>query len=161
MIFLVNVIDKSTDSHSQPSVTENQPREGGAVEMHAAAVAVQPTEEERLKSSMPQDQLALIAAIEAARRQYAAGSNDMAKGSSRPLRAKALCASVSSYSASSWVGKVYSLNTNGDGKGTLTIDLGSDIYIKTWKNGLSDVMDKTLIDPNSPLFVEATKLNEG
>ena len=112
-------------------------------------------------SEPPNDELGLIAAVEAARQQYNIGANDMAKGAARPLRAQAICRALPSHSISGWIGKVDELTTNGDGKGVISITIGPDIYVKTWNNALSDISDHTLIDPASTVFQEASALQKG
>jgi len=103
----------------------------------------------------------LVSAIEEARRAYAAGRNDMAKGAARPLRAKSICASFSSPRVEGWVGTIDELSTNGDGNGILTIKIADGLTLGTWNNILSDFADHTLIDPASPVFKVASNLKPG
>lgn len=116
---------------------------------------------DRVRANMPREQTSVIAAVDAARQQYAAGSNDMAKGAARPARARAVCAALPNRVANGWIGGVDSLSTNGEGKGVLKLEIDRDIHVKTWNNSLSDIADKTLIDPSSNLFATASKLQEG
>lgn len=111
--------------------------------------------------TMPEPQRQFIAAIEAARETYSKGANDMAKGAARPARAKQICSVLKARQAKDWVGVIYDLTTNGDGKGVMEITVGPDVYVKTWNNAVSDVSDRTLIDPSSPLFQSAVALTEG
>ncbi len=85
----------------------------------------------------------------------------MAKGASRPARARAICSALPSHKVNGWVGRVSSLSTNGDGKGVLSVEVGPDMYVTTWNNDLSDIGDHTLIDPSSNLFQIASGLKEG
>ena len=98
--------------------------------------------------------------IQRAREVYAHGANDMAKGAARPMRSHAICAALTSPNIAGWVGRVKSLSTNGDGKGVLTVEIGTDIQLGTWNNSLSDMSDKTLIDPASQLFKVASAFKE-
>lgn len=107
---------------------------------------------------MPRTQAAFLEAITSARQQYATAANDMAKGAARPARARQLCAALQGLSANNWVGKVSSLSTNGEGRGVLEIDIGSGATVKTWNNSLSDIADNTLIQPQSALFRDASRL---
>lgn len=109
----------------------------------------------------PQAEQALVAAVEAARQQYDAGANDMAKGAARPMRARATCQALGELAARDWVGHIQTLSSNGDGKGVLAISIGSDVILKTWNNDLSDAGDQTMIDPTSSLFAAASSLKEG
>jgi hypothetical protein len=111
-----------------------------------------------LRSDMPPDEIALVAAVVLARQQYDAGANDMAKGAARPTRARALCATVGG-SAKDWIGKVVTLSTNSDGKGVFAVEISNGIQVTTWNNDVSDVFDHTLFEPSSPLFAVATQLH--
>lgn len=111
--------------------------------------------------TMPEPQKQFIAAIEAARETYSKGANDMAKGAARPARAKQICSALKTRQAKEWVGVIYGLSTNSDGKGVMEITVGPDFYVKTWNNALSDVSDRTLIDPSSALFQSAVALKKG
>jgi RNA polymerase subunit RPABC4/transcription elongation factor Spt4 len=108
---------------------------------------------------MPADEVALLAAVAVARQQYDAGANDMAKGAARPARAQALCAVIGNRTAHDWVGKVVTLNTNGDGKGVFGVEIADDTTLATWNNDFSDVGYHTLIEPSSPLFGETIALH--
>jgi hypothetical protein len=110
---------------------------------------------------MPWGQKAFIAAVEAGRTAYQSGSNDMQKGAARPARAKALCSVLGSKVVYGWVGQVEKLSSNGDGKGVLVIRIAKEVYIKTWNNAVSDIGDKTLIEPASSLFSKASALSTG
>lgn len=115
----------------------------------------------RATDAMPEDEAALLAAIEAARRQYRAAANDMARGAARPTRAQDICQAVPSPAVSGWVGTVATLDTNGEGKGVIAIQLAPGVVVKTWNNKVSDYGDGTLIDPASPLFRAASALRVG
>lgn len=111
---------------------------------------------------MPNSQRSLIDAVEAGRAQYAAGANDMAKGASRPARRNALCNALGrTLSANGWVGRIYTLSSNTEGKGVLAIELAPDVYVKTWNNAFSDIGDRTLIDPGSQVFGSASSMRRG
>jgi hypothetical protein len=116
---------------------------------------------QRMQGLMPPGQDALLVILQAARQQYAAGQNDMAKGAARPARARSICGSLTSQAVSSWVGKVNSLSTNSEGKGVLKLEIGPDAYVKTYNNSLSDIGSKSLIEPNSQMYADAVKLSEG
>lgn len=116
---------------------------------------------ERIAASMPDTQKAFVAAIESGRQQYAAGTNDMAKGAARPARGRALCSSLPNGRVVNWVGRISTLSSNSDGKGVLTVEFGPDMYLGTWNNSLSDVGDGTLIDPSSALFAVASSMRKG
>src|ERR1700694_854407 len=87
--------------------------------------------------ALPPHQKALLAAVETGRSAYAAGKNEMAKGAARPIRSRAICSSLGSgLSIYDWIGTVSTLSSNGDGKGVLAIEIGRNIFVKTWNNAL-------------------------
>jgi hypothetical protein len=110
---------------------------------------------------IPSGEKGLVEAVEAARRQYRDGENDMAKGAARPMRAQQICRAVTSAAITNWTGTIDDLTTNGEGKGVISIQIAQEIYLKTFNNSLSDVMDHTLIDPASSLFQAASGLHKG
>ena len=129
---------------------------GGSVSaVRAQATAVSFT------SLMPPSQTSFVQAVRQGQAAYQAGANEMAKGAARPARARDICSAFQSGRADRWVGTVYGLSSNNDGKGVLTIHLGDDIYVKTWNNSLSDTGSNTLIEPSSQLFASANSLSKG
>lgn len=115
----------------------------------------------KLSSEIPEDEAAVVEIVQAALNHYKTGQNDMQKGAARPMRARSICNVLSSRRAQNWVGTVTVLSTNGDGKGVLSIRIAPDIYVRTWNNSLSDLTDKTLIDPQTGLFKTVSELREG
>ena len=103
-------------------------------------------------SDVPGDQARFLEVVEEARRVYAAGRNEMEKGSARPQRARAICNVLRSLSANGWLGEIKTLSTNNDGRGILSIRIGKDIHVTTWNNAVSDISTGTLISPNSALY---------
>lgn len=43
----------------------------------------------------------------------------------------------------------------------LAVEIASKVAVRTWTNSLSDITDKTLIEPSSPLFAVASQLHKG
>jgi hypothetical protein len=113
------------------------------------------------KFMMPADEAAFIAASQRALAQYNTAPNDMLKGSSRPVRARAICEAVPNKQAVWWIGKVTKLDTNGDGKGVLYVEIAPSISVDTWNNDISDAEDNTLINPASALFARVSQLRLG
>ena len=64
-------------------------------------------------------------------------------------------------SVSNWVGRVKTLQSNGDGKGILEITLDDGIQVVTENNFLSDIGYHTLIEPSSPLFAAVSGMKVG
>ena len=110
---------------------------------------------------VPAEQAAFTKVIVAARQAYDGASNDLAKGGQRPKRGKEICNAVRSRKVSNWVGTIYDLSTNSEGRGVLSVELEGDIWLSTWNNAFSDADSKTLIDPASPLFSTLAELAEG
>jgi peptidoglycan hydrolase-like protein with peptidoglycan-binding domain/uncharacterized protein YecT (DUF1311 family) len=132
-----------------------------APEPRGPRAPVSPTVSNSSTSLAISKQQRLIDAVEKARQQFQAGTNDLAKGSARPMRAREVCSRLSGYRADDWRGTVSLLDTNGDGKGVLMIDIGNDVKVGTWNNALSDIGDHTLIEPTSTMFMTAMNLQVG
>ena len=126
------------------------------VETSQPGATVEPAE-----PPMPKEQQAFHDAIVAARAAYDSAENDLAKGGTRPARGAAICGAVEGRKVDGWVGTVYALSTNSEGKGVLSIEMPGDIWLSTWNNALSDISSDTLIDPASSLFSDLAKLSEG
>lgn len=94
---------------------------------------------------------------------HAAGTDEFAQGATRPTRRAAICATELGRSVvvREWIGRVHGRTTNGDGKGVLSVDLGNVIPIKTWNNSLSDIGDRTLVEPGSPVYLAMGSLRQG
>jgi hypothetical protein len=100
----------------------------------------------------PPNQARFLEVVELGRSVYRAGRNELEQGSARPARAKTLCATFSRLDVNGWTGFLSKLSTNNDGRGVIAVEVGKDIYVKTWGNALSDTGDKTLLDSGSDLY---------
>ncbi len=60
-----------------------------------------------------------------------------------------------------WVGQVTTRSTNNEGRGVLVVSIGPNVSVKTWNNSLSDIGDKTLIEPGSAVFNAMGSLRNG
>lgn len=92
---------------------------------------------------------------------FRAAPNDLAKGGTRTERMVELCKLLTSLNVRDWIGAIYQLSSNSEGKGVLAVKISDDVYIKTWNNSFSDISDHTLIDPTSSLFKTLANLSEG
>ncbi len=106
-------------------------------------------------------QVEFIRAVTTARLEYRNAVNDLAKGGVRRNRAKSLCRLLPKSRVQDWSGKLYNLTTNGDGLGVVTIDLGNQVWVKTWNNSLSDIGSNSMMDPDSGVFRKFSVLKEG
>lgn len=109
----------------------------------------------------PADERAFVSAVEAGRDAFRRGNTDMQKGAARPARADAICKSLPVPQATDWVGTVFEISTNSEGKGVLSLTLKNDIYVKTWSNALSDVSSGTLVEPNTAVYSQMLSLHKG
>lgn len=116
---------------------------------------------EELFYTIPSNETAFIKAVQSASESFANATNDLAKGGTRRERAKAVCMAIPSPSIKDWIGTITELSTNGDGLGVLSVQLSDNISVKTWNNAVSDVFDKTLIDPDSNVFKVLSQLKKG
>jgi len=136
-----------------PSPTPPPPQAANPPPVSAPPRIAEPTD-------VPQDQKAFMDVIDRFVRAYAAAQNDMAKGATRPQRAKAICATLRSPVIRGWIGTVYKLSSNNEGRGVLELALSDHLWVKTWNNVISDTMDHTLIDPEDPIFAKTAALKE-
>src|SRR5471030_324390 len=121
----------------------------------STAAAEEPT------AGIPANEQAFIAIVNAAIESSNSAKNDMQRGGIKAKRDDSICAKLKSRKVKDWVGKVSKIDSNGDGKGVLAIELADKVEVKTWNNALSDISDKTLIEPRSALFQTASQLAEG
>lgn len=122
-----------------------------------------PAQEAPQPIPLPPEERGFIFAIDNGANAYNAGSNDMAKGASRPARAHAICAAKRSSSVHDWIGTVDDLSSTSDGKGVLIVRISDNATLSTTNNGLSESLStlKTLIDPASSVFTTASNLKKG
>lgn len=111
--------------------------------------------------AIPESQAAFTDVIATARDVYDAAANDLAKGGERPRRGQAICAALPSPEISNWIGTVYRLTTSNKGLGVLSVELPGDIWLSTSPSELFDAFEKTLIEPESPLFATLSTLETG
>lgn len=109
----------------------------------------------------PGDQDRFVKAVEDSRDEYRAANTDFKKGATRPARAKTLCRSKIKKNISDWIGKVTTLTTNSDGKGVIGVGISDHVTMKTWNNSLSDIADKTLVEPGTSVFSQLGELQNG
>lgn len=113
------------------------------------------------KLPIPPDQARFINAVLSARTSFNGAPNELAAGGIRSIRQQAICNAVANQHASDWVGRIETLSSNGDGKGVVSLSVTQYMHIATWNNSLSDVSDRTLIDPTSSMFKELAALKVG
>lgn len=109
----------------------------------------------------PAKQVAFENIIKDSRRAYHDAANELARGGTRAQRKLKICRHIASRRVKGWVGTLTQLTTNSDGKGVITVQIGDDVYMKTWNNALSDLAHRTLIDPTSKVFQPLANLAIG
>jgi hypothetical protein len=136
---------------------------GLAIIVGDAAGRAPPREQQQRPAQipLPAAEAAFVAAIVEGKAAYRAAPNDMAKGATRQDRNRAICSALSSLIVNNWRGKIYKMSSNSDGKGVLELAIGPNVYLKTWNNAFSDLVDYTLIDPSSPVGRAAIALSIG
>lgn len=115
--------------------------------------------------TIPQVQADFIAAVNSAMGLYEQAPNELKKSAVRTNRSNAIAAAMkNNRNINGWVGKITELKTNSEGKAFIAIRLigsQSEILVKTWNNGLSDIGSNTLISQESPLFSTIADMSEG
>jgi hypothetical protein len=110
----------------------------------------------------PDREQKFIEIVQRASTAYDNATNDMAKGAARAARAQDICAWARGGSGTvTWVGAIETLSSTGNGKGVLSVSIAPHISFTTWNNTLSDIGDKTLIDPMSAVGKAATSMHIG
>jgi hypothetical protein len=107
---------------------------------------------------IPAQQQKFISIIDDFAAKFKTAPNDMAKGALRPKRAEAICELITNPEVTDWVGTVQKLSSNREGKGILEVSISKSVNANTWNNALSDIGDKTLIEPGTALHEAAIQL---
>lgn len=147
-----------SDTKARPGATTIEAPKPAVAEAAPASVAaakVAPT------IVLPDSERRLIEIVQDARRRFDEAKNDLARGATRPARAKAICAALRPGSVKDWIGTVHKLSSNNDGKGVLTVEIAPDIRVTTVNNAMSDAIYPSLIDGSSPLLAKAAALSIG
>lgn len=94
--------------------------------------------------------------------RFASLSNELQQSLLRDERRSALVNTLGSQrSIVEWRGKITKLETNSEGKAILTVRLSENTSIGTWNNALSDIMDGTLIEKGTPLYMTMLTMSVG
>lgn len=134
--------------------------------------AVKPAAAPSNQAPVPAQAAAVEPAISAAQKQFSAivedartkfndAPNDLARGATRPARAKAICRVVRPGAVKDWIGTVYKLSSNSDGHGVLVVEIAPDVRVGTLNNAFSDADYNTMINGSSPLAATAGALSKG
>lgn len=109
----------------------------------------------------PPEQQQFLAAIEAGRKAYEVVAHNPGKTAmARAARADAICQALNGRIARNWVGTIAQVGVNADKLGTLTIQIGPDVFVKTWNTEAADGGFRTLLPPKEPLYLGAEFLGK-
>lgn len=106
----------------------------------------------------PPDERAVVELIEDARREYDAATHDLQRDAALADRDERICALLGDGRVEDWTGKVHEIDSNGDGRGIIGINIEPTTQVTT-RNGAFST-DDTLIPPG-PLLDRVTDLEEG
>jgi len=156
VIIAMNTDDKSTTTTPAPATTVAKSAPAPAVK--APAPPPKPT-----PPPLPAKQQAFTTAVESYFSPYRSAPNELKKSTLRTQRSGAIKKALgNSKAVSGWVGTLKKMSTNSEGKAFIEIKLdGSDVMVQCWNNGLSDIMDKTLIEQGSKMFTAIADLSKG
>ncbi|WP_147330347.1 MULTISPECIES: lysozyme inhibitor LprI family protein [unclassified Duganella] len=147
MIATISTGCERRDAAPSPSSSETS---GGP---SAAPIATDLVNAER-----PQDEAAFIDAVGRAQAAQSNAQNDMQRGGIKADRDAAICKLLASGTIQGWTGRVSKVDANSDGKGVFAVEIAPNIILKTWNNDLSDISDRTLMEPGSQVFKAASRM---
>ena len=108
--------------------------------------------------AQPADEREVVELIEDARREYDAANHDLQRDAALADRDERICALLGDGRVEDWTGKIYEIDSNGDGKGIIGINIEPNTQVTTRSSAFS--ADDTLIPPG-PLLDRVTELEKG
>ncbi|MES2160480.1 MAG: lysozyme inhibitor LprI family protein [Pseudomonadota bacterium] len=111
-------------------------------------------------SERPRDEAAFIDAVSQAQAAQSSAQNDMQRGGIKADRDTAICKVLATGTIQGWTGRVSKVDANSDGKGVFAVEIAPNIFLKTWNNDLSDINDRTLMEPGSQVFKAASRMQK-
>lgn len=159
VVAAVNLPNKAETARPAPVVVQEPA--AAPMKTEASPVKTAAAKAAAVEPAMPPAQRRFIEIIEDARNRFDEAKNDLAKGATRPARAKAICSAMQSKQVADWIGTVHRLSSNSDGKGVLRVEIAEDIRLGTVDNAFSDIGYPTLIDGTSSLMLVAASLTKG
>lgn len=170
IILIVGLIILGTIVSHEKNIGKGTQGEGkNNTEVAQKAIIQEDTQTEKTLSASPSQPIPLpntetmfITTIESFHGPYDNAENELKKSALRSQRRDKIRAVLQSRDVSRWIGKLKLMKTNSEGKAYVTIQLpDTRIEIKTWNNGLSDVIDNTLIPNGSALYKKIADLKMG
>lgn len=119
--------------------------------------------EKRTTVPLPPSQKSFIEVLSSFQGEYSAAPNELKKSAVRNKRRNQIRKVLNGkVRISKWVGTLQDMGTTSERKAYISIRLeGSKYEVKTWNNAVSDIMDDTLIEPESSLYKKIAELSEG
>jgi Protein of unknown function (DUF2510) len=108
--------------------------------------------------AQPRDERAVVELIEDARQEYADANHDLQRDAALRTRDARICALLGDGRVEKWTGQIYEIDSDGDGKGILGINIEPNTQV-TNRDGVFSGAD-TLIPPG-PLLDRVTELETG
>lgn len=108
--------------------------------------------------TQPPDEREVVELIQDARREYDAANHDLQRDAALATRDERICALLGDGRVENWTGQVYEIDSDGQGKGILGINIEPNTQVTT-RNGAFSSAD-TLIPPG-PLLDRVTELESG
>ena len=127
----------------------------------STSASSEPAKLDSIDEKWPDIQTRFIEAVSAAQTKSKDADNDMQRGSAKSERDKKVCALMKNLKVKDWTGKITKITSNSDGKGVIEVEIAKNITVKTWNNALSDMGDRTLIEPGTEFFDFVASLKKG
>lgn len=128
-----------------PDTSERRQTDTSKTEPSIAAAAT--------ASSLPEQQSRFLSITAGYSDRFRSAANELQQSALRDERRVALVKALGSqHGVNGWIGTISRLETTSDGKAILAVRLSPNTEIATWNNGLSDIVDATLIDKGTPLY---------
>lgn len=146
VIVLAALVAPEESAKNQPDTTRRQP----AITEDATTL------------HLPEQQSRFLTVTAEYSDRFKSAANELQQSLLRDERRAALIEALGSQrTVSGWLGVIKRLETNSEGKAILAIRLTQDAEIATWNNGLSDLVDGTLIDKGTPVYEALLKMSVG
>jgi hypothetical protein len=154
------VVGHEVDPIANPSAAPEGAADAAPITTAAVPPAPKAPDLSALAGQQTADEKAFTKAVSDARNKYqAAGDED--RMSLQSSRAAAICNAVKQPAVQSWIGAIKEIDKDAGGRTIVAVALPDGTLVKTWNNAMSDVEDKTLILPGSPLAATLGKLDAG
>lgn len=112
--------------------------------------------------TVPRSQADFVKVVESFYQPFKDAPNELKKSALRDERRKAIEKVLPDRVSKDWIGTLDAMTTTREGKAHIAVRLGgSNVVVTTWNNVLSDMLDRTLIEHDTPLYNAFAKLSKG